>query len=173
MRTIDDEIDDIAKKLDALSGLLDDVDKAADDGVTEAGDDTAETAAELAEVRAEVDALEKTLKDAIAAHDTTFERATAAIAKRDGCSKLMAMTRARLEYPADFRRYVEGGVRIAKDAGAEARRSNITVGETRGHALRDFNDIVMQIMRTDNVTRTAALQKARTQYPAEFVAAYK
>jgi hypothetical protein len=122
--TNEDQITALEKQLSGLERLLDDaIGKTADDAV---GDDGAD-AAEIAELQAEVSKLDRTLRDAITKVRVRrvsggFEQVCADIQKRDGCSRVIALQKARTEAPDAFIAYQRSGVTIAKAAGPQMDR---------------------------------------------------
>jgi hypothetical protein len=168
MRGINDEIEDLEKKLDSLQGLLDRVTKAGDaDGAADGGDDSGgddtggdhtggddTDAAEVANLSTEVAALDKTLREAIAQKDSDFDRITKAIKERDNCSGLAALARARKEAPASFQVWQHG---LAKSTTGAPGPAPSREAETA------FDAAVGRIAARDKISRLAAMSKARAE----------
>ena len=95
---------------------------------------------------------------ATADNEDSFVRVADDIAKRDGCSRLVALQKARVEAPDQFRRYQMAGVEMAKAGPARDRISGPSA----------FEAIAQQIMRDRKLPRHVALQKARVEHPQEF-----
>jgi hypothetical protein len=161
--TSDDAITEITKleqQVNDLESLLDSaVGKQADAG--EDDDDNADDTIEVAKLQSKVAELGKTLTDAIAAADKsaadTFDRVADDIAKRDGCSRLVALQKARLEAPEQFRRYQMAGIEIAK-----ARPSG------RSNGPSQFELLARTIRQQGKLSGTQALAKARAADPQAF-----
>jgi hypothetical protein len=126
------------------------------------GADDGADAAEIAELQAEVSKLDRTLRDAITKYASGgFEQVCADIQKRDGCSRVIALQKARTEAPDAFIAYQRSGVTIAKAAGPQMDRI----------VRSPFDDLVDGIRARDKaLSRTAALAKARIEHPREFEA---
>jgi hypothetical protein len=160
MPDINSEIVDLEKKLNSLQSLLDDATKGADKAVAD-GDDGEPT---IASLQSQVDDIGKSLSDAIAAANKsaaaadTFDRVADDIAKRDGCSRLVALQKARLEAPEQFRRYQMVGIEIAK----AARPSG------RSNGPSQFELLARTIRQQGKLSGTQALAKARAADPQAF-----
>src|SRR5262249_41118746 len=147
--TNDPAIAALEKQLGDLETLLGSaIGKQADAGK----DDTIE----IAKLQSEVAELGKTLTDAIAAADNenSFERVADDVQKRDGCSRLIALQKARLEAPDRFRRYQLAGAEIAKAGPAQDRIAGPSA----------FDAVVQQIVRDKKLPRHVAMQKARVEH---------
>jgi hypothetical protein len=95
----------------------------------------------------------------IASFDS-FEAAVAAIAKREGCQRHVAFSKAANAFPALLDAYRrEGSERVAKAADDLARR------RAKPAAATHFDRIVDGIMDRDKVSRSAAMSKARQENP--------
>jgi hypothetical protein len=102
----------------------------------------------------------------IASFDS-FDDAINAIAKRDGCARHEAMTKARTRHPALYEAYQrEGDGRVAKQADADRPRP-VSKAELA------FQDRVDEIAMSRRLPRHAAMSAARQRYPDEFAAAYE
>ena len=102
----------------------------------------------------------------IAAFDS-FDDAVAAIAKREGCARHAAMSRAAKQFPSLLDAYPqEGDDRVAK-ATADAAGPR-----TFSKAELDFEDRVDEIAKSRGLPRHAAMSAARQRFPDEFAAAY-
>jgi hypothetical protein len=110
----------------------------------------------------QADDIGKTLSDAIATVDNedSFVRVADDIARRDGCSRLVALQKARLEALEQFRRYQLAGVEMAKTAPVRDR--------IRGPSA--FDAVVQQIVRDKKVPGHIAMQLARKADPDLFKA---
>jgi hypothetical protein len=171
MYTTDDdgEITDITKLEQQVAGLEkmlnDAVGKQADEAVEDADADDGEPT--VAALQSEVADLGKTLTAAIAtanesaAAADTFDRVADDIAKRDGCSRLVALQKARLEAPDQFRQYQMAGVEIAKAGSAQDRIAGPSAFDNLVRAIR---------ARDKKLTGTAAMAKARAADPEAFKA---
>jgi hypothetical protein len=124
--------------------------------------DNADDTIEIAKLQFQVAELGKTLTDAIAAADKsagdTFVQVADGIVKRDGCSRLIALRKARVEAPDQFRRYQLAGIEIAKAGPAHDRIAGPSA----------FDAVLQQIMRDRKLPRHVAMQKARVEHPKEF-----
>jgi hypothetical protein len=101
---------------------------------------------------------------------------------RDGVSRTESMRRARKEYPQDheqFMRFKDRSPSVAKSAGfsplgdrrhtTHPNRQDYTTSPAVGQPKRTkFDDLVDQIQRRDNCTRTTALSRARSEHPDEY-----
>jgi len=146
--TSDDEITEITQleqQVDSLEKMLDAAVGKQADGAVDDGD--ADDTIEIAKLQSQVADIGKTLTTAIAAANKsaaaadTFDRVADDIAKRDGCSRLVALQKARLEAPEQFRRYQMAGVEMAKTAPARDRISGPSA----------FDAVVQQIVRDKKV----------------------
>src|SRR5438876_621237 len=140
MATNEDQIAELEKQLSGLERLLADaIGKTAADAVADDGAEDGADASEIAELQAEVSKLDQTLRDAITKYASGgFEQVCADIQKRDGCSRVIALQKARTEQPDAFIAYQHSGVELAK-AGQ--------VSQDRIAGPSAFDDVVRQIMR--------------------------
>ena len=93
--------------------------------------------------------------------EKTFNERVDEIAKRDGCSRLLAMSKARREAPEAFAKYQDEGEAVYQKGLLEksARR------ESRNEA---FNDRVAELLQLGH-SRLESLRMARKRFAKEFV----
>jgi hypothetical protein len=158
--TDDDEITKLEAQVDDLESLLKSaIGKQADEAVADDGD--ADDAEEIAKLKAQVDDIGKTLQDAITRQVSGgFEQVCVDIQKRDGCSRVIALQKARLEAPDQFRQYQMAGVEIAK-------AGQVSHDRISGPPS-NFDSLVNQIMATERKPRHIAMQLARKRDPEAF-----
>jgi hypothetical protein len=87
----------------------------------------------------------------------------AEIRKRDGCSRVEALARARIEHPSAFEAYQDGGRVSSRPIERRIEKSD---------AASRFEKCVEEIRTRDRCTRLQALQKAAEEHPGE-LAAYR
>lgn len=93
---------------------------------------------------------------------TMFEQKVAEIQKREGCSRLLAMKKAREEYPGAFEHYQEEGViNVAKASAGAPAGFNLA-----RHASDTLSAKAQEIAKRDGVKLTEAMAKARQQNPS-------
>jgi len=162
MYTTNDETDPAIAALEKQLGDLDTLLGSAIGKQADAGKDDGDDTMEIAKLQSQVAELGKTLTDAIAVADNenSFERVADYVQKRDGCSRLVALQKARVEAPDQFRRYQLAGVEIAKAGPAQDRISGPSA----------FDAVVQQIMRDKKLRRHVTMQKARVEHPQLFKA---
>jgi hypothetical protein len=161
MRSVSDEIEQLEKTVDALQndlearlGKFDNV----NDPVSEDDDETA-----VAKLSDEVSELAKNVEDALAVADTSFAKHVNDIAKRDEIGPVLAMQKARKEYPASYETYQRGGI-VKSTMGVNRALGFEPLGPAGAReAKQKFDEAVSRIVARDKISRFAALSKARTE----------
>ena len=87
------------------------------------------------------------------------------IESRDGIARTAAMSKARLEFPAEFADFQSAPAIIAKSEPSPAELA-------KAKARSSFNDRARGIAKSEGVGFSAAMTLARRRHPVEFQAAY-
>lgn len=98
-----------------------------------------------------------------------FVEKVSMIQKRDNISKLKAMERASIEFPAEHEAYSHGALAGDPDRTSGLRKSNEPTNELK-KARGDFQTRVAEIKKRDGISTTRAMEKAAAEYPDEFAA---
>jgi hypothetical protein len=96
-----------------------------------------------------------------------FDRHVAEIAERDGVPVLVAMAKARKEFPHDFKRYQSAASDIMRKATAKF------TPQPDSAAMAKFSVLVDQIQTDHGLSRCDALRKARLENGEAFKQAYR
>jgi hypothetical protein len=97
---------------------------------------------------------------------TTFIERVDHIEKRDGCSRLLALTKARREFPQEYEAHQSEGIAFEK-AAEKTVVEKAAVGGCYKRADA-FSLKVDEIHRAEKCSRTDAMERARHRFPAEF-----